>query len=250
MSTQIQFLGLGAFRITLSDGRVVMIDPCLERLNPVSPVKVMDLERVDSLLVTHLAGDHLGEAAAVAKRFRCPVVCGPEVKYFLTCQGVDPKQFRVLTWNAQTNPNGIRVRAVPSFHASVGLAPDGKWLSGAPMGFILYASDRCRIYHSGDTAIFSDLQLDRRAVSTHRGTLLRRHADARILRAARHDGLLRQRDVRRGRARWRLSGSRSSTPSAAITSILPTRRTCGSSSQSWKAWKGRSRTLRSRARRS
>ena len=28
MSTQIQFLGLGAFRITLSDGRVVMIDPC------------------------------------------------------------------------------------------------------------------------------------------------------------------------------------------------------------------------------
>ena len=177
MNTQIQFLGLGAFRITLSDGRVVMIDPCLERLNPVSPVKVMDLERVDLLLVTHLAGDHLGEAADVAKRFRCPVVCGPEVKYFLTCQGVDPKQFRVLTWNAQTNPNGIRVRAVPSFHASVGLAPDGKWLSGAPMGFILYASDRCRIYHSGDTAIFSDLN-DRRAVSTHRRAVLCGHADA------------------------------------------------------------------------
>jgi L-ascorbate metabolism protein UlaG (beta-lactamase superfamily) len=159
MSTQIRFLGLAAFQITLPGGRVVMIDPCLERLNPVSPIRVADLVRVDLLLITHLAGDHLGEAGDVAKRFRCPVVCGPEVKYFLTCQGVDPKQFRVLTWNAQTNPNGIRVRAVPSFHASVGLAPDGKWLSGAPMGFILYASDRCRIYHSGDTAIYSDLKL-------------------------------------------------------------------------------------------
>jgi L-ascorbate metabolism protein UlaG (beta-lactamase superfamily) len=159
MPTQIRFFGLAAFQITLADGLVVLIDPCLEDLNPVSPVRVAALDRVDLLLVTHLAGDHLGEAAAVAKRFRCPVVCGPEVKYFLTCQGVDPTQFRTLTWNAQTNPKGIRVRAVPSFHASVGVAPDGKWLSGAPMGFILYASESCRIYHSGDSALFSDLKL-------------------------------------------------------------------------------------------
>jgi L-ascorbate metabolism protein UlaG (beta-lactamase superfamily) len=27
------------------------------------------------------------------------------------------------------------------------------------MGFIVYADDDCRIYHSGDTAIFSDLKL-------------------------------------------------------------------------------------------
>lgn len=159
MPVSIRFLGLAAFRIGLPDGRVVLIDPCLERLNPASPVTVADLDRVDLLLVTHLAADHLGEAADVAKRFACPVVCGPEVRYFLTCQGVEPVQFRTLTWNAQTNPSGIRVRAVPSFHASVGMAPDGKWLSGAPMGFIVYASDRCRIYHSGDTALFSDLKL-------------------------------------------------------------------------------------------
>jgi len=158
MSTKIRFFGIAAFEVALPDGRVVLIDPCLEN-NPASPVKVADLERVDLLLVTHLAADHMGDAAAIARRFRCPVVCGKEVKYFLRCQGVDSEQFRTVPWHGQVNPLGIRVRSVPSMHASVGVAPDGQWLSGPPMGFILYAADDCRIYHSGDSAIFGDLKL-------------------------------------------------------------------------------------------
>jgi L-ascorbate metabolism protein UlaG (beta-lactamase superfamily) len=158
MSTTIRFLGIAAFEITLADGRVVLIDPCLEA-NPASPVSVEELERVDLLLVTHLAADHLGDAAEVAQRFGCPVVCGQEVRYYLGCLGISADQVRTVPWHGQVNPLGVRVRSVPSMHASVGLAPDGTWLAGPPMGFILYAEDRCRIYHSGDTAIFSDLQL-------------------------------------------------------------------------------------------
>ena len=158
MSTHIKFLGIAAFEITLDDGRVVIIDPCLDE-NPASPVKAADLERADLVLVTHLAVDHMGEAAAIAQRFSCPVVCGAEVKYFLGCQGLDPKQVRTVPLHGQVNPLGIRVRAVPSVHHSVGIAPDGQWLSGPPMGFILYAADDCRIYHSGDSAIYSDLKL-------------------------------------------------------------------------------------------
>jgi L-ascorbate metabolism protein UlaG (beta-lactamase superfamily) len=158
MSTQIKFLGIATFEITLPDDRVVLIDPCLDD-NPASPVKVADLDQVDLVLVTHLALDHLGDAAAIARRFRCPVVCGKEVKYFLRCHGVDPEQIRTVPWHGQVNPLGIRVRSVPSMHASMGIAPDGQWLCGAPMGFILYAAEDCRIYHSGDSAIFSDLKL-------------------------------------------------------------------------------------------
>jgi L-ascorbate metabolism protein UlaG (beta-lactamase superfamily) len=158
MSTRIRFLGIAAFEITLADGRVVLIDPCLE-CNPASPVTVAELERVDLLLITHLAADHLGDAAAVAQRFGCPTVCGQEVKYYLECLGVDSQQIRTVPWHGQVNPLGIRIRSVPSMHASVGLAPDGQWLSGPPMGFILYADERCRIYHSGDSAIFGDLKL-------------------------------------------------------------------------------------------
>jgi L-ascorbate metabolism protein UlaG (beta-lactamase superfamily) len=158
MSTQIKFFGVATFEITLPDGRVVLIDPFIDN-NPASPVKVADLEQVDLVLVTHLALDHIEDAAAIARKFRCPVVCGKEVQYFLRCHGVDPEQVRTVPWHGQVNPLGIRVRSVPSMHASMGVAPDGQWLCGAPMGFILYAAENCRIYHSGDSAIFSDLKL-------------------------------------------------------------------------------------------
>ena len=76
MSTQVRFLGIAAFEITNSQGQVILIDPCLTD-NPVSPVRVEDLKRVDLVLTTHLATDHLGDAAAISQRFGCPVVCGP-----------------------------------------------------------------------------------------------------------------------------------------------------------------------------
>jgi L-ascorbate metabolism protein UlaG (beta-lactamase superfamily) len=158
MSTKIQFLGIAAFRITLPDGRVVLIDPCLSK-NPASPLQPGELEQVDLILVTHLAGDHLGDAAEIARRFGCPVVCGKEVAYFMQQHGVEKSQFRTVPWHGQVNPLGIRVRSVPSMHASMGLAPDGVWLCGQPMGFILYVDESTRIYHSGDSAIFSDLKL-------------------------------------------------------------------------------------------
>lgn len=158
MTTRIRFLGIAAFEITNSKGQVILIDPCLSD-NPVSPVQVEDLERVDLVLVTHLAIDHLGDAAAISRKFACPVVCGPEVAVFLTQQGADPNLMRVVPWGGQKNPNGIRVRAVECHHTSFRQAPDGQYLSGPPLGFILYADPGVRIYHSGDSAIFSDLKL-------------------------------------------------------------------------------------------
>ncbi len=158
MTTRIEFLGIAAFRITTSQNQVILIDPCFSD-NPVSPVQVNDLERVDLVLVTHLALDHLGDAAAISQRFQCPVVCGPEVKVFLEQQGADPTLMRPMVWGGQVNPRGIRVRGVECHHTSFRRAPDGQYLSGQPLGFILYADPGVRIYHSGDSAIFSDLKL-------------------------------------------------------------------------------------------
>lgn len=51
------------------------------------------------------------------------------------------------------------MRAVECHHTSFRRAPDGEYLSGQPLGFILYAEPGVRIFHSGDSAIFSDLKL-------------------------------------------------------------------------------------------
>lgn len=158
MATSIRFLGVAAFEIINSQNQIILIDPFLDS-NPASPVKVADLEHVDLVLVTHLADDHLGDAAAISKKFGCPVVCGPEVAVFLEQQGADPELMRSVPWGAQVNPRGIRVRAVECRHTSFRRAPDGQYLSGPPLGFILYADPGVRIYHSGDSAIFGDLKL-------------------------------------------------------------------------------------------
>lgn len=158
MTTRIKFLGLAAFEITNSAGQVVVIDPCLST-NPLCPIQVEDLKRVDLLLVTHLAADHLGDTATIAKKHHCHVVCGPEVRVVLQQQGVDPSMMRKVPWGGQVNPAGIRVRAVECHHTSFGRAPDGTYLSGQPLSYILYADPGVRIYHSGDLAIFSDLKL-------------------------------------------------------------------------------------------
>jgi L-ascorbate metabolism protein UlaG (beta-lactamase superfamily) len=158
MSTQIRFLGIAAFEIINSSGQVILIDPFLDE-NPASPVNAADLERVDLILVTHLAYDHLGDAAAIAKRLNSIVVCGPEVKIFLTQQGLDGNQVRTLPWGGQVNPLGIRIRAVECHHTSFRMSPEGHYLSGQPLGFILEAEPGVRLYHSGDSAIFSDLKL-------------------------------------------------------------------------------------------
>jgi L-ascorbate metabolism protein UlaG (beta-lactamase superfamily) len=158
MSTSIRFLGLAAFEITTPDGLVVLIDPCLDT-NPASPVHVAELTRVDLVLVTHLAVDHLGDAAAISRKFNCPVVCGAEVKAFLSEQGMDAQLIRTVPWGGQVNPLGLRIRAVECHHTSFRKSPQGNYLAGQPLGFILYVEKDVRIYHSGDTTIFSDLKL-------------------------------------------------------------------------------------------
>jgi L-ascorbate metabolism protein UlaG (beta-lactamase superfamily) len=142
VTTKIEFLGIAAFRITNSQNQVILIDPCFSD-NPVSPVQVDDLEQVDLILVTHLALDHLGDAAAICKRFKCPVVCGPEVKVFLEQQGADPLLMRTMVWGGQVNPLGIRVRGVECHHTSFRRAPDGQYLSGQPLGLFCMPTRAC-----------------------------------------------------------------------------------------------------------
>jgi len=158
MTTRIQFLGISAYRISTDDGRVVMVDPFLTG-NPVSPLKIADLDRVDLILVTHAAFDHLGDADVIARRTGAPVVCGGEVKAYLIAQGVPGPQVRAVTWGLEVEIAGLRVRSVESHHWSQLTLPDGSFISGVPMGFILRAEPNVCIYHHGDTAIFSDLKL-------------------------------------------------------------------------------------------
>jgi L-ascorbate metabolism protein UlaG (beta-lactamase superfamily) len=158
MTTQIRFFGVAAYEIVTSDGKHILIDPFLDG-NPGSPVKSHELERVDVILVSHAPFDHLGDTEAIARRTGAPVVCGGEVKAYLTAKDIPADQIRATTWGIAVEVAGVRIQPVECHHWSQIRMPDGTFASGVPMGFVVYADPGVRFYHYGDTAIFSDLKL-------------------------------------------------------------------------------------------
>jgi L-ascorbate metabolism protein UlaG (beta-lactamase superfamily) len=158
MSTRIRFFGVAAYELTTKAGLHILIDPFLDE-NPGSPVKSFELPRVDLILVSHAAPDHLGDTEAIARRTGAPVICGGEVKAYLMAKGIPPEQIRATTWGIAVEVAGVKVQPLECHHWSQIRMPDGTFASGVPMAFIVYADPGVRFYHYGDTAIFSDLKL-------------------------------------------------------------------------------------------
>src|SRR5947209_16969367 len=96
-TTRIRFFGVAAYEIVTRDGCHVLVDPFLDE-NPGSPVTHDRLERVDLVIVSHAAYDHLGDTGAIARRFGCPVICGGEVKaYLMAAHDIPATQIRATT---------------------------------------------------------------------------------------------------------------------------------------------------------
>lgn len=155
----LRFLGTAAFEIRTANGVSVLVDPYLEE-NLESPIKIEDLEHIDLLVVTHAAYDHLGDTLEIMRRWP-DIIClaGVDVRGYLMAEGIAADRIWSSPWGMMVSVARVRIRPVYSRHWSYIQGKDGSPYASIPMGFIIYASDACRIYISGDTAIFSDMKL-------------------------------------------------------------------------------------------
>ena len=158
MTTQMTFLGVAGYEIVGPTFRI-LIDPFLT--GPFPNVDPDELATPNAILVSHAAYDHYGDTARVAKRTGAPVVCGGEVRAMLMDSGVPSEQIQATTWGIVVEVGGVAVRPVECHHWSQGRLANGQFITGVPMGFIVETEPGIRIYHYGDTAIFSDLKLIR-----------------------------------------------------------------------------------------
>ena len=116
MSVAIRFLGTAAFEIVTAKNKRVLIDPFLDE-NPVSPIKVADLDYLDLLVVTHAAYDHLGDALAIMQKFpNLLLMCGADVRGYLIKQGIEEERLVASPWGMMVEIAGVRIRPVYSRH--------------------------------------------------------------------------------------------------------------------------------------
>jgi L-ascorbate metabolism protein UlaG (beta-lactamase superfamily) len=147
----IRFLGHAAFALE-HDGKTVLIDPFLTG-NPKAAASA-DEVAADAILLSHGHGDHYGDTVAIAKRTGAPVVAITEIAGEIGEEGVE---------TIDTNLGGTAefdwgtVRLTPAWHTST--TPKGT--VSTPAGLVIEFGDK-RIYHLGDTALFSDLALPKR----------------------------------------------------------------------------------------
>ena len=129
----------------------ILIDPFLTG-NPVADAKPADFSKLDAILISHGHGDHIGDAEAIAKRSGALVVSNFEIANYFLARGCTSHGMSI---GGGFNFDFGRVKLVIAHHGSTG--PDGEAL-GSPAGIVL-TIDGKRIYHTGDTGVFLDMQL-------------------------------------------------------------------------------------------
>ncbi|RTQ37351.1 metal-dependent hydrolase [Variovorax gossypii] len=166
--TEVLWLGQSAFRITTPGGKVIVTDPWLKQ-NSLTPAEYKNLEalgKVDVLLVTHGHLDHFADAPALAQLNQVPMYAPGDMNQTVSVLGILPPALapRFNKSGTITPVPGIKVTAVHAEHSSIivwknpATGKDEVHPGGEPVGYIIELENGFRIYHMGDTGLFTDMK--------------------------------------------------------------------------------------------
>ena len=146
---KLRYLGHSGVQLTAGE-HDVLIDPFLTG-NPKAAASAADLEPTH-IVVTHAHGDHWGDTPDIARRSGATVVSCAEIaahaaRLGLTAHGMNTGGRHEFEFGS--------VRLTVAFHSSS--FDDGRY-GGMPNGVVIEIGG-VRVYHAGDTALFSDMRL-------------------------------------------------------------------------------------------
>jgi len=173
--------GHSCVQLKTPGGKVVLLDPWFG--NPTSPQSEGAVDTCDLMLVSHGHHDHLGAAPravrdadslAIARRTRPTWVAVHELSLWLETE-LDGAGVEIIGMNkgGTVSAAGLTVSMVRADHSAgdwlaagepmMGWAKqvEGPMYLGEPVGFVIGLEDGRKVYYTGDTDLFGDLDLVR-----------------------------------------------------------------------------------------
>jgi L-ascorbate metabolism protein UlaG (beta-lactamase superfamily) len=152
---QLTWLGHAGFRLQIENA-VILIDPWLTG-NPVFPADRRDeaIRGATHILLTHGHGDHTGDALALAKELKVPLVgIFDLIGHWEKTETIEGIGFNK---GGTVDLGGAKVTMVNASHSSSISGPDGPVYAGHESGYMI-AGEGHVIYVSGDTDIMADME--------------------------------------------------------------------------------------------
>ncbi len=146
---RLRYLGHSGLAIT-AGGEEMLVDPFITG-NPRAGARLDELAP-ELIVITHAHGDHWGDTPTLSERTGATVVGTAEVAAYAGRLGLANHAMNIGGSHAF---GAFRVAYTPAWHSSS--FPDGTY-GGMPAGVIIEAGGK-RVYHAGDTALFSDMAL-------------------------------------------------------------------------------------------
>jgi L-ascorbate metabolism protein UlaG (beta-lactamase superfamily) len=154
--TRITWLGHATVLVQTPKGTNVLIDPFIAH-NPKYPKDFELPSKVHYILLSHGHGDHMSDAAPVAKKHGSHVVAVYELADYVAGQGAT--EYTGMNLGGTVQLDDVAVTMVDAKH-SAGVQDDkGIHYVGIAAGFVLEIAGSPVLYHAGDTCVFGDMKL-------------------------------------------------------------------------------------------
>ncbi len=148
---RVTYYGHACFSVVVG-GQTLLFDPFITG-NPLAKAISLDQIPADFILISHGHGDHLADAAAIARRTGATIISNYEITVWFGNQGLT--KTHPLNHGGSARLDFGRVKYVNAIHSSS--LPDGA-SGGNPGGFVVETAEG-NFYYSGDTALTLDMKL-------------------------------------------------------------------------------------------